>query len=312
MKSIMNRYIKRYYAILALAVVVMAAGCKEDDDPSVARRDLAPVTQALVNNSELVSTVFWDTTFVVAPGVEETDIHYLSMKGLAMHLFILKADLNHEGVELSAMTPYGGTSFGTQPIPEMMKWVDEPGKKVVAGFNADFFDLNSGVPRGVVHLNGEIIKDIPMPGRCVMGIDADGIPMIVHSDDYPSMKEQFVDALGASNILLKDGAPAPIPSDAVFINPEPRTAVGFTANNEIYFLVVDGRKFEYSNGMSLAELTEVFTALGVENAANLDGGGSSTFVTRHSVADVFHVRNRPSDGSPRPVGNGWAILVNEN
>lgn len=308
----MNRYIKYYYSILTIASLIVLAGCKEDDEPGVADRDYAPVTRALMENSELVSTVFWDTTFTVAPGVEETDIHYLSMKGLPMHMFVLKADLNQEGVELSPMTPYGSTSFGMQSIPEMMEWIDVPGKKVVAGFNADFFNMASGEPRGVVHLDGDIIKDTPFVGRSVVGIDINGDPVIVHADDYPAEKDDLVDALGASNILVMDHAPTPVPGDAVLIEPEPRTAVGFTDNNEVYFVVVDGRKFEYSNGMSLPELSEVFMALGVRMATNLDGGGSSTFVTQHSVADVWHVRNLPSDGSPRPVGNGWAILVNAN
>ncbi len=307
----MNRYIKNYYIIPAIAAMVMLTGCTEDE-PVVAKREYAPVTQALVNNSELVSTVFWDTTFVVAPGVEETDIHYLSMKGLAMHLFVLKADLNHEGVQLSPMTPYGTTSFGMQSVPDMMEWVDVPGKMVAAGFNADFFDMASGTPRGVVHLDGDIIKDTPMVGRSVVGINPDGKPMIVHSDDYAAVKDDLFEALGASNILVKDHVPTPIPGDEVLLNPEPRTAVGFTDNNEVYFVVVDGREFQYSNGMSLAEVAEVFMALGAKDATNLDGGGSSTFATLHSVTDVYHVRNKPSDGSPRPVGNGWAILVNKN
>lgn len=309
----MITYIKRYsLLVLTLTAMVVLAGCKEDDEPTTTQRDLAPVTQALVDNSELVSTVFWDTTFVVASGVEETDIHYLSMKGLAMHLFVLKVDLNQEGVKISPMTPYGATSFGMQSVPAMMEWVDEPGKKAVAGFNADFFDMGSGQPRGVVHLDGEIIKDTPMVGRSVMGINNDGEPVIVHSDDYPSVKDELFEALGASNILVKDHAPTPIPSDDVLVNPEPRTAVGFTENNVVYFVVVDGRRFEYSNGMSLSEMAEVFMALGAKDATNLDGGGSSTFVTLHSVADVWHVRNRPSDGSARPVGNGWTVLVNDN
>lgn len=307
----MNNYIRRYYSILALAALLAAVGCNEEDEP-VAKRDYAPVTRALLDNSKLVSTVFWDTTFVVAPGVEETDIHYLSMKGLGMHVFVLKVDLKQDGVQLSPMTPYGSTSFGMQSVPEMMKWVDEPGKKVVAGFNADFFDMTSGLPRGVVHLNGAVIKDTPMAGRSVFGISDNGKPTIVHSSDYPAAKNTLVEALGASNILIKDHLQTPVPAEASLVNPEPRTAVGFTENDELYFVVIDGRRFEYSNGMSLAEVSEVFMALGAKDATNLDGGGSSTFVTLHSVADVWHVRNRPSDGSPRPVGNGWAILVNEN
>jgi hypothetical protein len=308
----MNRYIRHYHSILALVALLFVAGCSEDDDQVIAERDYAPVTRALMENSELVSTVFWDTTFVVAPGVEETDIHYLSMKGLPMHVFVLKADLKQEGVELSPMTPYAGSSFGMQSVPEMMGWVDTPGKKVVAGFNADFFDMTSGTPRGVVHLDGTIVKDTPFEGRSVVGLDSNGEPVIVHSDDYAPVKDQLFDALGASNILVEDYLPAAIPAQPVLVDPEPRTAVGFTENNEVYFVVVDGRRFEYSNGMSLSEVAEIFMALGVKDATNLDGGGSSTFVTLHSVADVWHVRNRPSDGSPRPVGNGWAILVNEN
>jgi len=308
----MNTYIKRYYSILALAALVCVAGCKEDEEPGIAKRDYAPVTRALMENSELVSTVFWDTTFVVAPGVEETDIHYLSMKGLPMHMFIMKADLKQEGVQLSPMTPYGATSFGMQSIPEMMEWVDEPGKKVVAGFNADFFDMASGTPRGVVHLDGNIIKDVPFAGRSVFGLDANGELVLVHADDYASVKGDLVDALGASNILVKDHVPAAIPAQTVLTDPEPRTGVGFTEDDVVYFVVVDGREYAYSNGMSLSEVAEVFMALGVKNATNLDGGGSSSFVIRHSIGDVFHVRNKPSDGSPRPVGNGWAILVNEN
>lgn len=308
----MKNCIKKYYSLVAIAAVLCVAGCKEDDEPVIAQGDYAPVTQALLDHSELVSTVFWDTTFVVAPGVEETDIHYLSMKGLPMHMFVLKVDLKQDGVELSAMTPYGAANFGMQSVPDMMEWVEVPAKKVVAGFNADFFNMTSGEPRGVVHLDGEIIKDTPMVGRSVVGIDNNGQPVIIHSDNYKAAKDGLFDALGAGDLLLKDYVQTPIPSQSSLVNPEPRTAVGFTETSEVYFVVVDGREFQYSNGMTLPEVAEVFMALGVKEATNLDGGGSSTFVTQHSVADVWHVRNRPSDGSPRPVGNGWAVLVNQN
>lgn len=308
----MNRYIKHYHQILALALLLfVAAGC-EKDEPNIATRDHAPVTQVLLNNTDLVSKVFWDTTFTVAPGVEETDIHYLSMKGLPMHMFCLKVDLKQDGVELFPMTPYGSTSFGMQTVPEMMKWVDQPGKKVVAGFNADFFDMNNGTPRGIVHIEGAIIKDTPLVGRSVFGTDNTGKPVIAHADDYPAVQDNLFNALGASNLLVKDHVQTPIPPDAILMDPNPRTGVGITDDDVVYFIVIDGREFTHSNGMSLAEVSEIFMALNVKDATNLDGGGSSTFVTLHSLADVYHVRNKPSDGSPRPVGNGWAILVNEN
>jgi hypothetical protein len=63
---------------------------------------------------------------------------------------------------------------------------------------------------------------------------------------------------------------------------------------------VDGRQ-KASAGMSLSELAEELQRMGAVEALNLDGGGSSTLVVRGEV------KNRPSDGKERPVGD--AILV---
>ena len=59
----------------------------------------------------------------------------------------------------------------------------------------------------------------------------------------------------------------------------PRTAVGFDSDeNLLWIIVVDGRQPGYSDGMTLPELAGVFEALGVEEAVNLDGGGSTVMV----------------------------------
>ena len=71
-------------------------------------------------------------------------------------------------------------------------------------------------------------------------------------------------------------------------------------------MVVDGRQASYSNGMSFAQLSNVFFALGVKDAINLDGGGSTTLVVKDGTG--WKVRNRPSDGAPRAVANAWTIV----
>lgn len=51
--------------------------------------------------------------------------------------------------------------------------------------------------------------------------------------------------------------------------------------------------------------------IGSYDAVNYDGGGSSIMVLRdedEKAKASFIVRNRPSDGSPRAVGNGLAIV----
>jgi exopolysaccharide biosynthesis protein len=67
-------------------------------------------------------------------------------------------------------------------------------------------------------------------------------------------------------------------------------------------VVVDGRQPGRSDGMTLPELTSVFEALGVTDAINLDGGGSSVMVVEGTVV------SRPSDlEGERPVVNALAI-----
>lgn len=56
----------------------------------------------------------------------------------------------------------------------------------------------------------------------------------------------------------------------------PRTGIGMIAPNHFVFIVVDGRKTNYSRGMTLTEFANLFHELGATEAYNLDGGGSST------------------------------------
>ena len=84
----------------------------------------------------------------------------------------------------------------------------------------------------------------------------------------------------------------------------PRSAVGFSRDSTVVYLVaVDGRQ-EASAGMTLVELGDFRVSIGVCQGRNLDGGGSTTLVIDGRVA------NRPSDQTgERTVGN--AILVRE-
>ncbi len=92
-------------------------------------------------------------------------------------------------------------------------------------------------------------------------------------------------------------------SDSFAFTRHPRTAIGFSADStRVYFVTVDGRQPGYSVGMSLYELADFMVDLGVAEAMNLDGGGSTTMVVRNKIV------NRPSDKTgERPVAN--AILA---
>ena len=55
----------------------------------------------------------------------------------------------------------------------------------------------------------------------------------------------------------------------------PRTAIGFTKNNQLIILVIQGRFPGIAEGASLIEVAEILKVLECVEAINLDGGGSS-------------------------------------
>ena len=84
----------------------------------------------------------------------------------------------------------------------------------------------------------------------------------------------------------------------------PRTCAGYNVKGDRLFLVVIDGRSKASCGVTLKEAYGVLKALGVYNAVNLDGGGSSCMVAGGKVV------NTPSDGNVRAVGNGLLVVEN--
>lgn len=85
-------------------------------------------------------------------------------------------------------------------------------------------------------------------------------------------------------------------------NPSPRTAVGVNAEGESLLVTVDGRQKGYSEGMTMAQLADFMISLDAVEAVAMDGGGSTTMTVDGLV------RNRVSEGSPRPVATGLFVF----
>lgn len=82
----------------------------------------------------------------------------------------------------------------------------------------------------------------------------------------------------------------------------PRTIIGLDRDGFVWLGAIDGRRPDHSLGMTFAELERLSDRLGLTDALNLDGGGSTTMIVRGQVA------NRPSDAAgPRAVSD--ALLV---
>ena len=81
----------------------------------------------------------------------------------------------------------------------------------------------------------------------------------------------------------------------------PRTFAGIDAQGRTLFVTVDGRQLG-ELGLSITETADVARSLGMIEAINLDGGGSTAMVIRGSLI------SQPSDASgERAVGD--AIII---
>ncbi|MEV0277112.1 phosphodiester glycosidase family protein [Streptomyces sp. NPDC050610] len=88
-----------------------------------------------------------------------------------------------------------------------------------------------------------------------------------------------------------------------------RTAAGVgDRGRRLYLLALDGAA-EYRSGLTVSELASVMRDLGADDALNLDGGGSSTLVTRAAGDAGARVRNHPSGGAERPVPNALGVFT---
>ncbi|MEU7040838.1 phosphodiester glycosidase family protein [Streptomyces varsoviensis] len=88
-----------------------------------------------------------------------------------------------------------------------------------------------------------------------------------------------------------------------------RTSAGAgDGGRRLYLLALDGAA-EYRSGLTVGELAAVMREVGADDAVNLDGGGSSTLVTRAAGDTRARVRNHPSGGAERPVPNGIGVFT---
>lgn len=109
--------------------------------------------------------------------------------------------------------------------------------------------------------------------------------------------------------LIKDGNIAPEvldEQDPFHSDRHPRTMLA-TKAGKLHIVVIDGRQPGYSDGVTLAEGAYYLQSLGVEQAINIDGGGSSTYLFRPLGESSLVLANKPSDGFERAVGNALVI-----
>ncbi|NNK48993.1 MAG: phosphodiester glycosidase family protein, partial [Gemmatimonadetes bacterium] len=203
-----------------------------------------------------------------------------------------------------------GGGQGRERVSDM---VARDAGRVLAAVNADFFTAE-GAPVGVEVIDGVVTSSAERPtfawrpGAPPWMGSAQEVPGGLHLGWPTGGPSDATVAVGGFPDLIDESRRVgdleveARPSFAAARHP--RTAVGWDVETDALWLVaVDGRQPPYSSGMTLPELAGLFEALGVEEALNLDGGGSTALIAQGLLV------NRPSDDTgERPVVNALALV----
>jgi hypothetical protein len=118
------------------------------------------------------------------------------------------------------------------------------------------------------------------------------------------VKPRATDSIGGSPILVRDGRRWFGDEDReLYRLRHPRTIAGWNSAGDLLLVTVDGRQPGYSLGMTMVEAAQLMIDLGADEAINLDGGGSTTFVVGGSVV------NRPSDRMVRRGDESEVVAI---
>lgn len=190
------------------------------------------------------------------------------------------------------------------------------GTKAIAAINGSYFSRDR-YPVTLIKDEGWIPESVHMVGNTrnsnglfrIRKRNGRTVDILRISDSLSCMQavKNWYEAMVSGPVLLEDGKrvnyvantnyvkEGDVPVDVKFYRHfysrrHPRTALGYTSDGWIYFIVADGRFPGQADGMSMREIQTLCEALGLYEAINLDGGGSSTLWTREGG-----VMNHPCD-----------------
>ncbi|ATW28644.1 phosphodiester glycosidase family protein [Candidatus Formimonas warabiya] len=149
----------------------------------------------------------------------------------------------------------------------------------VGGVNAGgFIDPGGhgtgGVPEGIIIEDGEILYADKSSKYNVIGFTKQNVLVLGKYTLKEIKKLDIRDAVSFRPFIIVNGVPAITTGNGGW-GIAPRTAIGQTKDGTVLLLVIDGRQVS-SIGATLKDVQDIMLEYGAVNAANLDGGSSST------------------------------------
>ena len=210
-------------------------------------------------------------------------------------------------------------NWSHKELTDMAKYYEDVlGYNIVGGMNTDLY-YDTYAPRILVYNGQDLsVKGKTSPSSSILYVfqDAEGnISCDVKAFNRTEFNQYLADgvllhAVGVSfGMVVKDGELVSKTEERTS-SAAARSMVGVKADGTLVICMNDGRGANNSVGFCNYEEGEAMLALGCQWAANCDGGGSSTFLTKRVGEDDFTMRSVPCDGAQRPTAHGIFVASN--
>ena len=151
----------------------------------------------------------------------------------------------------------------------------------ILGINGGGYSWNTGYPQGMVVHNGKLIYSSSTSRYTTAAINEDGVLMIGKFSASDVKKKNIKEAVSFGPALIVNGKAASFKgTGGSGLNP--RTVIAHRKDGIILFLVVNGYGNRLSwkgrGGVYVTDLIKILERYNVYNAANMDGGSSTTMV----------------------------------
>ena len=247
-----------------------------------------------------------ETEYRIAPGVTENRL-VLNKTGGDQQETVYAVSVDVANPTVGFMVGYA--DYPTNPNSfrwKMQKVRDQAaaatnvtGANIVAAFNADTFNMQTGEPTGCLVMGGNIFKE--GLGRPYLGVTKTGEYVMGESLTEETLRT-LREGVSAFYPLVKNGkrtGPGKDPES----NIAPKTAIGRKADGSFVVVAVDGRNQPISCNLSDYDLATILLDLGCVDALNFDGGGSTTYLAKYEGKSTLELANKPSDAVERQVAS---------
>lgn len=248
--------------------------------------------QEIVNNNSMSEMAIEVNTNLinVDSNNENTNSNDIELVQISGNTFQAKMLIIKDPSRVKLATTYPWSEYG-QELHELVN-----GSNAVAGVNGGLYVSDSnkgGRPLGIVVCNGEIQYNNPTgyAGLHLIGFDTENILRIIniegmnstqiaklvedeHIRDAVAFQEESSDKNNHFVKLVVNGEARQMNGSGSGANP--RTVIGQRKDGTVLLLVTDGRGASGHLGATASDLIDIMLEYEAVNAANLDGGSSSS------------------------------------